>query len=544
MCNDHNNKRGISLDNAKAHSEDHKMWSRRSFLHTLGLAGGAGLTLGSYSLSAMHSPALVSSLMTGGVGDRILVLIRLKGGNDGLNTIIPLYDYGTYASRRPTIAIPESNVVNLNSAHGIPNTMQDLMSLWNDGSMKIINSVGYENHNLSHFTSSDIWNAANPNIESDMDRSGWLGRYILDCNPDYLENLPEVPGAIKISSGSNITFHNPDRIDLAVNFNTPERLINIAETGFIYDTENLPDDCYYGEQVGFLRSIMNVTANYAPQISEAYQKVENSVEYDNNELSRQLAIVARLIKGELGTRLYMVTLDGFDTHENQNQSHPQLMNTLASAVDAFYKDLASANYDHDVLSMTFSEFGRRIAENSGGTDHGTAAPVMLFGPALNGNGILGSNPDLNDVDNNGNLKHDIDFRSIYATILENWLCLDPVGVDSILGQPYERLSNLGLDCMPVSNEYIPLVQGVKHFARPDGNGSTIIEYDLDRPGNVDVSIYSVLGQKVTTLDSRYMVQGKHQSRYINSMMGINTYPLVYRIEAGGRVYSGKFVVNN
>jgi len=386
----------------------------------------------------MNHAALIPAIMSGGADDRILVLIRLKGGNDGLNTIIPLYDYDTYIQGRPRIGIPENNVINLSNAHGVPISMQSIIPLWNDGAMKVINGVGYENHNLSYFTSTDIWNSANQDIENSMDSSGWLGRYILDKNPDYLENLPAVPGAIKISSGSNISFHNPDRIDLAVNFNTPERLLNIAETGFLYDTNNLPDDCYYGEQVGFIRSIMNVTANYAPQISAAYRLGENSVSYSNNELSRQLSIVERLIKGQLGTKLYMFTLDGFDTYENQNDKHPQLMRNLTDAVKEFYQDLESDQIHDKVLSMTMSEFGRRINENDGGTDHGTAAPIMMFGPALNGNGVLGDNPDLRDVDMNGNLKHTTDFRSIYATVLEYWLCLDPIQVDSILGGSFNR----------------------------------------------------------------------------------------------------------
>ena len=546
MCNNHHTeKRGLSLKNKEAHSKDHKSWSRRNFLHTLGLAGGAGFALGGFSVSAMSSPSLMTSLMAGGEeDDRILVLIRLKGGNDGLNMIVPVFDYGTYQSRRPQIAIPQNQLLDLNSAHAIPNTMQDLMPMWNAGSMKVVNSVGYDNHNLSHFTSSDIWNSSNQNIEADMNKSGWLGRYILKNDPDYLENLPNVPGAIKISSGSNITFHNPDRIDLAVNFNTPDRLLNIAETGFIYDTENLPDDCYYGDQVGFLRSIMNVTANYAQPISEAYTSSENSVAYDNNELSRQLSIVARLIKGNLGTKLYMVTLDGFDTHENQNQNHPRLMNNIATSVSAFYQDLAAEDKDQGVLSMTFSEFGRRIAENSGGTDHGTAAPLMIFGPCLNGNGILGANPDLNDVDNNGNLKHDVDFRSIYATILEEWLCMFPQDVDDILGGVYERLPGLGLQCIVSSTNKVPLVQGIKHFARPDGFGATYIEYELERPGNVEVSVFSVMGQKIATLHKGYLLQGKHQNLFRNHMVGLNTLPLIYRIQVDGKIYSGKFVINN
>ncbi len=535
-----NNKRGTSLKDQKMHSHDHQTWSRRNFIQALGMATGGGMALGSFSVSAMASGSFLPLTGNGDVDERILVLIRLKGGNDGLNMIVPIFDYGTYQDARPTIRIPQNQLLSLNDKFAVPNTMQSIMPMWNEGQMKVVNTVGYDNHNLSHFSSSDIWNSADTDLQSNLDKSGWLGRYILDQNPDYLENLPDIPGAIKISSGSSIAYHNPDQIDLAVNFNTPDRLISIAESGLVYDTENLPDDCYYGEQVGFLRSIMNVTFNYAPQISDAYMSTSNSVAYSNNELSRQLAIVARLIKGNLGTRLYMVTLDGFDTHENQNNSHPVLMNNLARAVSEFYSDLAAGDKENDVLAMSYSEFGRRINENTGGTDHGTAAPVMLFGPALNENGFLGDDPDLSDTDNNGNLKHSIDFRQIYASILESWLCVDPSTVDAILGESYQRL-DLGFDCIGVSTHDIPLVQGVKHLARPNGSGGTIIEYHLDRPGNIQVSVFSIMGQRLATLVNEYQQTGKHEALYQSHYHGISTMPLVYRIEVGGKLYSGKFI---
>lgn len=536
--------RGIHPNQNEKHLQDHKIWSRRNFIQTLGLAGGAGMALGSFSVSAMASGSMLPLMMNGGNEDRILVLIRLKGGNDGLNMIVPTFDYGTYAENRPSIKIPQSQLLPLDDKFALPNTMGTLIPMWNDGKMKVINTVGYDNHNLSHFNSSDIWNSAAPNIANQEDKSGWLGRYILDQNPGYLENLPEVPGAIKISSGSSIAYNNQDQIDLAVNFNTPDKLISIAESGLIYDTENLPDDCYYGDQVGYLRSIMNVTFSYAPQISNAYINTANAVNYSNNELSRQLAIVARLIKGNLGTRLYMVTLDGFDTHENQNNKHPILMNNLSKAVSEFYEDLAVDSRDQDVLSMSYSEFGRRINENQGGTDHGTAAPVMLFGPALGENGILGKDPDLSDKDTNGNLKHSVDFRQIYASILENWMCLEANSVNAIMGDNFERL-DLGIQCDgPVNNHEVPFnQQSITHLARPNGAGAMVIEYHLTRPAQINVAIFSVMGQKVASLVNAYQQAAKHEALYTNSFGTLRTMPLIYRIEVDGKVYSGKFIMS-
>lgn len=534
-------KRTLDLSDSKAHAHDHTMWTRRSFLHTIGLAGGVGMTVGGLGIEALasHSLALAG---TGNNENRILVLIRLKGGNDGLNMIVPVFDYGRYASNRPTIAIPQNDLINLdgNGLFAMPKTMQKIKPMWDAGQMKIVNSVGYPEHNLSHFTSSDIWNSANQGIETDMDKSGWLGRYLLEKHPDYLENLPAAPGAIKVNSGSSITYQNQDRVDLAVNFSTPDRLIEVAQKGFVYDTVNLPDACYYGEQIGYLRSILNITYKYAPVISDAYGAGMNEVSYSNNELSRQLAIVARLIKGNLGTRLYMVTLDGFDTHENQNINHPRLMADIAAAVSEFYSDLEKGEKSDDVLSMTFSEFGRRVKENEGGTDHGTAAPVMFFGPALQGNGILGKNPDLVNTDVNGNLRHDTDFRSLYATVMESWLCLEAEAVDDIIGGVYERMPQLGLECISSSVfEPTPLTQNIQHKVRWMDDGSFKIEYTISRPGKVKLDMYTILGQKIATLVDAYQHTGKHEALFVNTYPGMSSAMFVYTIHSGSGKVSGK-----
>lgn len=544
MKNHNPTKRGINLSDISAHDHDHKLWSRRSFLQTIGMAGGVGFGLGGFGISALASSPLSFSL--GGNNDRILVLIRLKGGNDGLNMIVPAFDYGTYRANRPTIAINQNDLIGLdnNNMFAMPKSMAKLKPMWDQGAMKIINSCGYPDHNLSHFTSSDIWNSANEHIEEDQNKSGWLGRYLLNQRPDYLTNLPPVPGAIKVSSGSSITFQNPDRIDLAVNFNTPDKLIEVAEKGFVFDTVNLPDDCYYGDQIGYLRSILNITYKYAPNINKAYSSSANAVNYSNNELSRQLSIVARLIKGKLGTRLYMVTLDGFDTHENQNVNHPRLMNEISSAISEFYEDLKTGGIANDVLSMTFSEFGRRIRENDGGTDHGTAAPVMFFGPALEGHEILGKNPDLKNVDAAGNLKFDTDFRSIYATLLESWLCIDAASVDGILGDTFERIPQLGFDCFGINSVDTSLSQSIKHKAKLNANGSYIIEYSLSRPGMVEVDILTIMGQKITTLVNEYQNEGLHECIFVNQTIGLGGAMYIYRIKSGKSIVSGKFVIIN
>jgi len=545
MCNhsDNNHKirKGTSLENKEAHAQDHQTWNRRSFLQTLGLAGGSSMVLNGLPLRALgHAP--FSTMANPGNEKRVLVLIRLKGGNDGLNMIVPEFDYGKYQAARPTISIPQNNLSSLNSEFSIPNSMQSLLPLWNEGQMKVINSVGYADPNLSHFESTDIWSTASDS--NNIQNSGWLGRLYANCNPEYLENPADIPPAIKIGGPNSRLFNDPEGIDLSVNLSSVSQLEQIAETGMLYDNLNLPDDCYYGEQVGFIRTIANNAFKYAEIIAEAFEKGTNNVTY-TTLLGNQLSVVSKLIKGDLGTQLYLVTLDGFDTHVDQNVDHPKLMTDISSAISEFYRDLKSDIRDQDVLCMTFSEFGRRVQQNaSGGTDHGTAAPVMLFGPALNGNDILGSNPNLSDLDEIGNLKHQVDFRSIYTTLLEYWLCVPPSDVDTIMGQAFERIE-LGIECNPISGiTNSPIQAELTHQILFIDSGSIGIQFELTRPNNVSINVYSILGQKVQNIYNGYTLQGKHIAEFHGRKVGISSMPLVYKITYGKNQVSGKFLFAN
>lgn len=511
--NNNNNKAdkkrfGSALEHGKAHQKDHAMHSRRSFIRDLGIAGSMSMLLGNIPLTALTAAPLSMALNTSNNSDRVLVLIRLKGGNDGLNTIIPLFDYGTYLSNRPSIAIPQNQIINLSDAFGIPDYMGDLESLWQNGHMKVVNNVGYPDQNLSHFRSTDIWSSASDaNV---TDNSGWMGRFLNEQFPDFLDNPPDNPPAIQIGGSGNFVFKNLDGLDLSVNVNNPDELLQIAQFGELYDTANLPD-CFYGEQLGFIRAIANSTFRYAEIIAEAYGQATNNVEYQG-VLGSQLAVIARLIKGGLGTRVYMVTLDGFDTHAGQNNTHPYLVNLLANNVSAFFEDLALGGRDQDVLAMTFSEFGRRIEQNaSNGTDHGAAAPLMLFGGGLEENGFIGDGPDMVNVDQVGNLQFDTDFRQIYATVLENWLCVEPSLVDQVLGQTFDRMPELGISCNATSITTVT-PNAIKHWVQHQG-GEFLINYELPQADNVTIKLFNVLGQEMATLYNGYQMPGQHQVRY-------------------------------
>ncbi|MEN0003169.1 MAG: DUF1501 domain-containing protein [Bacteroidota bacterium] len=540
MCDHHtptnNMRHGAALEHGEAHERDHQQWSRRGFLKNMGIASGMSMLLGNVPLTALTSSPLAFGLNNTD-SDRILVLIRLKGGNDGLNTIIPIFDYGTYIQNRSTIGIPQNQLINLSEAYAMPNTMEGLSGLWNEGSMKVINSVGYPDQNLSHFRSSDIWaSASDSNV---LDSSGWLGRLLDTQYPDFLTDPPEQPPAIQIGGTGNILFNNTEMVNLGVIVNNPEELAQIAQNGELYDATAVPE-CYYGEQLGYMRAVANSTFTYAEVIADAYSASANTVDYQY-AIGEQLALVARLIKGGLSTRLYVVTLDGFDTHALQSQSHPFLMFSLSQAVQSFYQDLAAGGVAHRVLASTFSEFGRRIGQNaSNGTDHGAAAPMLLFGEGLNGNGFLGQGPDLHNLDSVGNLQYDIDFRQVYATLLEDWLCIDPVIIDNVMGQSFERLPGLGLECMATSTSFIPTIP-IEHRALY-GADQVTIEYTLVDAAPAKVEIFNILGQPVTTLFEGYQSSGTHQAVFRMGSGRLSAGIYVYVISAGRQRVSQKIKV--
>jgi hypothetical protein len=233
----------------------------------------------------------------------------------------------------------------------------------------------------------------------------------------------------------------------------------------------------------------------------------------------------------------MLTLDGFDTHANQDTRHPELLVELADSVKAFYDDLAVLGKDQNVLCMTFSEFGRTIYDNGSiGTDHGTAAPLMLFGPALNGNGFVGDDVSLTDLDQNYNLKHKVDFRQVYTSVLQDWMCASELTADTILGDSYTKLS-LGFDCLSVGNEKLEKIE-IYHQLRYDPNNTAFIFLNLPESSNVKFEAYDFLGKKVSSTNVEYYSQGLHTLQ----IPGFNNWSsgaYLYRIYINGKLETGK-----
>ena len=537
MCDHHNSpemRHGASLEHGDAHEKDHKRWSRRSFLRNLGMVSSGTMLLSKLPVTALGASPLTQGLSSA-ESDRILVLIRLKGGNDGLNTIVPVGQYSTYRTGRPTIAIPENELIGLDDAFAMPNTLAPLDTFWQEGRMKVVHSAGYPDQNLSHFRSSDIW--ASGSEANVLDESGWLGRWLETKYPDFVLNPPVEPPAIQIGGAGNLAFNNTELVNMGIVVNNPEQLARIAEDGQLYDPEDVPE-CYYGEQLGFVRTVANSTFAYAQVIHEAYERAGNAVEY-NSQLGRQFALIARLIKGGLQTKLFMVTLDGFDTHSAQNNRHPQLMRQLSQAVEHFYTDLRAGQRDEDVLCMSVSEFGRRIEQNaSGGTDHGAGSPMLLFGAGLNGNGLIGQGPDLSGLDPVGNLPFETDFRSVYSTVLENWLCVDPGTVDQVMGRSFNRIPELGIACMttPVFSrrEATPL----EHELLQQG-GDVTLRYYLPTGSRVRAQLLDMRGRVLQDLSPGSLPAGWHDLRINLQEYRLAGAVYLLRMQAGQRVLTKK-----
>jgi uncharacterized protein (DUF1501 family) len=417
-------------------------FTRREFL-------GAGLTLASAAATipaflersafGLPMPAPGCSSIPGTPEDHILVVIQLSGGNDGLNTVIP-FGQAAYYKARTSIAIPQDKVLRLggpgSDGIGLHPAMRGLKELHEDGLLAIVQGVGYPNPNRSHFKSMDIWHTADTSATG----HGWLGRYIdAECcgygkgesgTPEPQAAIAigrEAPLALQGAVAKPIAFENTDLfrwLGHDVHASLAEPYERITRRG----AEAPAEAAAHGpnSNAAFLmRTALDAQVS-SEQIRRAVAQ-RPLVQYPAGDLGRQLRMVAAMIRSGLRTRVYYVTMGGFDTHAGQggeNGRHAQLLGQFAGALRAFYSELKEQGDDGRVLTLSFSEFGRRVGQNaSGGTDHGTAAPMFLAGPMVRP-GLLGAYPSLTDLDE-GDLKYTTDFRAVYGGVLSGWLGADP-----------------------------------------------------------------------------------------------------------------------
>jgi len=398
--------------------------NRRTFLKYSALASGSLLI-----------PNFLHGLATAGprVGNtgKILVVIQLSGGNDGLNCVVPFRN-DRYYQARPKLALKKEELLGITDEVGLNKNLKELAALYDSGELAILNNVGYPNPNRSHFRSLDIWQSA-----SDAEQvlsSGWLGRYLdATCNhhctkPHAAVELDDTLSlALKGMKGKGLAFHDP------------AELHRLSANPVIRQLGTTPPETHQNLSLDFLHKTLietNQSVDYIHEHSKIYRSTRT---YPQHEFGRRMKVIAELIGSGCETSVYYISLPGFDTHALQKMFHSQVLATYAKTLGAFCADLKASNRFNDTVILTFSEFGRRVEQNaSKGTDHGAANNIYIAGGGLARKGILNEMPDLTRLDD-GDLIHTVDFRRVYATLLEKVLRVNP---ETVLGKKFAPLDFL------------------------------------------------------------------------------------------------------
>lgn len=419
---------------------------RRNFIKLTATASAIGLLPNQIS----NALDLGEKFINCDINNRKLVLIFLGGGNDGLNTIIPLNQYDLYSNLRPTLKVPEtgsSSYINLDSSLadnqfvGLHPSLVDFKNLYDSGFLRILQGVGYPSQNKSHFASTDVYSTGNDgNSWLNGGNSGWIGRFIESYYYDLVEQ--SFPIGVEIGSKtSSLGFHGAQEHGLSLNIEGQDASgFYSVLSGLGGEAPSFIPNSHYGEELQYIIDNDQITTIYSEAISNAFNNGSNNASYEDSDLSNQLKTVARLISGGLESKVYLVKLNGFDTHNSQVQGqndiqgdHNNLLTELNNAVASFMDDISNQGFQDDVVGLTFSEFGRKAKENGNlGTDHGEIAPMFVFGSAING-GVSGTNPDLTEASENNNWQLETfqyDYRETLTTLLQDYLGADDNAIDS------------------------------------------------------------------------------------------------------------------
>ncbi len=512
---------------------------RRKFIQTSSL-----MTL-PVLLSGMEVTAIAKSKLStliGGNDDRVLVLVQLNGGNDGLNTFIPLDQYANLMKVRSSIMLPENEVLKVNDASGFHKGLSGFSNLYNDSQMAVVQAVGYPNQNRSHFRSTDIWTTA-----SDSEQyvsTGWLGRYF-DLNyPGYPDGYPnaENPDPFAITIGSIVS-----ETCQGTSTNYSFTVSNAEDLKSLNETESgTSDGSCNSIEVDYVKDIIRQTNAYSSKVIDAFKKGTNLETYDaNNNLATQLKIVANLISGGLKTKIYVVSQGGYDTHANQvvaddtvNGSHTDLLTTLGDAIQTFQKDLIKLKIDNRVVGMTFSEFGRRIkANDSYGTDHGTAAPLFVFGSCVNSK-IFGKNPEISGtVTDDEGVAMQYDFRSVYASLLMDWFQTSKADIKKVLFDDFQHITFIK-DCA-IGTDTDDTINALTMSLSPNPAVDYITLQFQSYGGKTAADIYDVRGFVVKNIFAKTLGTETVKTSINITDVASGTYFL--RVTQGNKVQTLRFV---
>ncbi len=485
---------------------------RRSFLATTAAAAVGTQVLGGVPLRAFSPFELSQQLNMD--DDRILIVIQMFGGNDGLNTILPV-DNDAYYKIRPTIAVAKDKAINVLSRVYMhpslaPKDRYGIPQMFEDGRLAVIQGIGYENPNLSHFRSTDIWlsgfNSSDPEKRL---LDGWLGRYWSNKIDGFPEVLPDDPIAVQVGGTLSMLLQSP-KGDIGIALTDPQKFFELGQ-GMSPDMAVMPEDTRYGREFNFVRTVAEQCDKYSSVVKGSFDKGKNVASYTDNGFVQQMKLVARLISGGLRTKVYMVAMGGFDTHVQQQDDnlggiHPYLLEQLATGIGAFMQDALAQGFADRVVGMTVSEFGRRPYENgSRGTDHGASSVQFVFGNSVRA-GVYGQSPDLENFDSNGDVRYQFDFRRVYADVLENWFGGTPQDTEAVLE---DRILPIGVLQRATSvEEYYNGRVPVNVTVSPNPSSShTTLEWQQAVPALVHVELYGAEGRFVQTVYTDRVLPG-------------------------------------
>jgi uncharacterized protein (DUF1501 family) len=405
------------------------MNSRRQFLKTSCVATAAMLAGPRLFASSFAERAAAAD-------DNILVVVQLAGGNDWLNTVVPTVD-PLYRAARPRVALGASQTLRIDDRYGLHPSLGNFQRLLNEGKLAVVQGVGYEQPDLSHFTSAEIWHRADRTLH---EKNGWLGRALDELYPDRPSDLyalalgGDIPPSLQGAIHSPTVFWDPSSFNFPVDFNYEDdhEFVRAA-----FKTSLAPAGTGRFDLVAAAGTTALTASRRIHDAADAYQP---ATQYPDTDFGRRLNVIASMIDARLGSRVYWVIQNAdYDTHDSQVGAHAESLSDLDASLAAFHRDLTAHGRDRQVVVLVWSEFGRRVEDNaSGGTDHGAAGGIFVLGTRVRG-GIFGAPSSLNNLDDDGNLKHTVDFRSVYATILREWVGVDPV---LVLHSDYNTLAFL------------------------------------------------------------------------------------------------------
>ena len=510
-----------------------KELKRSEFLRQMALLSG-GVGLGIAGIPGQAYATLPAGLAASVPEGNVLVIIQLAGGNDGLNTVIPA-ENDTYFAKRPDIAIKKVDALALKNGMYLHPSMTGIKSLYDQGNVAIVQSVSYANPNRSHFRATDIWNTgSDANV---VWEEGWAARYLAEKYPSYPITMPTQPMAIQLGSVESLLFQS-DIGRFGTVFEDPNLFYQLV-SGTLADDE-VPPATLAGDELAFLKQISSASIQYSKVIRDGALKGKNSVTYPATNLAKQLGIVAKLISGGLETQVYLCTIGGFDTHANQLNQHANLWKQISDAVAAFQKDLKTQNKGEKVTLMTFSEFGRRVNQNgTTGTDHGTAAPLFVIGNTVRG-GLIGDNPNLINLDSNGDLKANFDYRQVYSTVLSDHLGLSTTSTAGIFKKSFDRLPIfLNSPLIAEAGVKVTLLDPAPNPA----SGQVRIQFAAFEPMRVDLALFDMLGQKVGSIFTGDVLSGTYTYPVDLAYFQAGNYLVSLATSTGARITKRLIIVN-